>query len=151
MSREDRRVLGRFGAYTVRRFRPAHAAMMDQRAHDVKSEGKPEGRHLGLTIFKGSEVVACMGIRPLWAGVGEGWVLTSPLVHECPKLFTTLALRGLAWLERNKGYHRIGAHVLVGFNAAEEWAVALGFQYEGKAPGYGPGGQDFSHYGRVCR
>jgi len=124
---------------------------MQQREHDVKPDGKPEGRHLGVTIFKGAEVVACMGVRPLWKGVGEGWVLTSPLVHECPKLLTVTALKALEWLERNKGYHRIGAHVLDGFGAAEDWAVALGFEYEGQAPGYGPNGENFAHYGRVCR
>jgi hypothetical protein len=124
---------------------------MQQRPMDVKADGKPEGRHLGITIFKGAQVVACIGVRPLWAGVGEGWVLTSPLVHECPKLLTVITLRGLEWLERNRGYHRIGAHVLVGFNAAEEWAELLGFKREGDAPGYGPKGENFSHYGRVCQ
>jgi hypothetical protein len=124
---------------------------MQQRGLDVKADKPASGRHLGLTLFKGSAVVACAGVRPLWAGVGEGWVLTSALVHECPELFTEVVQRGLDWLERNGGYHRIGAHVLDGFTAAELWAVSLGFTYEGNAPAYGPKGENFSHYGRVCR
>lgn len=150
MSREDRRILGTWGPYSVRRFRAEHAARIQQRGHDVKAS-TPKTRFVGFTLFKGAEIVACGGVRHLWQGVGEGWVLTSPLVHECPRLFTVLALRGLEWLHRTKGYHRIGAHVLVGFNAAEKWANRLGFHREGPADGYGPNGEDFIHYGRVWR
>lgn len=150
MSRaEERRILGHWGKYTVRRFRPSHAAEIQQREYDAKADEAIAGRMIGLTIFKGKDIVACMGIRPLWRGVGEGWVLTSPLVEECPKFLTAVTLRGLLWLERNQGYHRIGAHVLVSFTAAHKWAERLGFKIEGPAPGYGPNGEDFVHYGRV--
>lgn len=150
MSRDPRRILGTWGQYSVRRFRAEHSARIQQRGLDVKSTA-PKARFVGFTIFKGADVVACVGVRHLWRGVGEGWVLTSPLVHECPKLFTVLTMRGLEWLHRTKGYHRIGAHVLDGFSAAESWAKALGFSKEGPAPAYGPNGEDFTHYGRVWR
>ena len=149
MSSAERRILGRWGKYTVRRFCRHHAAMIEQRAFDVKSPRGPQEHYTGVSIFKGREIAACMGVRPLWGGVGEGWVLTSELVSECPKLLTSITLRCLDWLHRNQGYHRIGAHVSVNFTAAIAWAKALGFEIEGYAPGYGPGGEDFIHFGRV--
>ncbi len=150
-SREERRILGQWGKYTVRRFRPWHMAAIQQRQYDVKVDGQPTAKVLGFTILKGQDVVACVGVRDLWKGVGEGWVLTSPLVHECPKLFTALTLRGLRWLERNRGYHRIGARVITSFVEAQRWAEALGFEFEGPEFAVGPGKEDFYRYGRVCR
>lgn len=156
MIREQRksdplRVLGQWGEYEVRRFRPAHVAILEERQHDEKPASAPSGRPTGITIFRGAAIVACAGIRPLWPGVGEGWVLTGALVHECPDVFTEIILRGLRWLERNQGYHRIGAHVRCSFPAAAKWAEALGFKYEGLAPAFGIDGGDYLHYGRVSR
>jgi hypothetical protein len=150
-SREDRRILGAWGQYTVRRLRPWHVAAIQQRPYDVKTDGAPTFKAVGFTILKGKEIVACVGTRDMWRGVCEGWVLTSPLVHECPKLFTALTLRGLRWLEQNKGYHRIGARVLQSFTEAQRWAGLLGFEFEGPEWAVGPGKEDFFRYGRVHR
>lgn len=144
-------MLGRFGKYTVRRFRPWHMAALQRRPYDPRHDGETPARLLGVTILKGKEVVACIGARELWPGNCEGWVLTSNLVHECPKFFHAVTLRGLLWLERNRGVRRIGAHVVKGWPDAKKWAERLGFTYEGEAPCYGPGGEDFFHYGRVRR
>lgn len=145
------RIFGRYGKYRVVRFRPEHAHRIVERGDDV-TDAKNVSCVPGpsVTLLRGSDVVACIGIRHLWNGVGDGWVLTSPLVHECPKLFMEIMRRGIDGL-REIGYHRIGANVLQSFSASSKWIERLGFEFEGVAWGLGPNGEDYFRYGRLLR
>jgi hypothetical protein len=150
MSRPQQ-IIGRYGAYRVIRFRPEHAHRIMERGHDVTDAKNVQ--HIpgpSITILKADAVVACIGVRILWNGVGDGWVLTSPLVHECPKLFMDMMKRGIDWLRRH-GYHRIGANVLQSFSESCRWIERLGFEFEGVAWALGPNGEDYYRYGRVLK
>ena len=148
---DGRRIMGWWGPYQVRRFRPRHVAALAQRGLDIFVPQVGPGRHVGFTIFKGKEAVACIGFRHKWGRVCEGWVLTSNLVVQCPKLLHKLTLHGLEWMERRRGVNRTGARVLVDFTTAQEWALRLGFTFEGLEPRGGPNGEDFFKYGRLAK
>lgn len=144
-------IFGTHGEYRVVRFRAAHAHRIRERGLDVTDAAEVRGRHVGFTIMRGHEVVACVGFRHVWPGVCEGWALTSPLVHGCPALFTDLARRGCQWLFRH-GYHRIGASALLSFGPARRWLERhLGFEFEGPAWAAGPHGEDYARYSLTRR
>ena len=95
--------------------------------------------------------VACIGVTPLWRGVGAAWAFLGTdaqrywkTIHSGVKMF----LRGALC---DGEFHRIQTAVRLDHAAAHRWALRLGFSPEGVLHGYGYDRADFMAYARCSR
>jgi hypothetical protein len=103
------------------------------------------------TFFDGEDVIACVGIAPMWKGVGNAWALLSKRVIAHPLFLTRSVLALLDYAEQTYSYRRIEAAVAIDHAAAHRWIRHLGFSFEGIMTQYGLGGTgDFARYARTC-
>ena len=79
---------------------------------------------------------ACGGIRPLWQGVGEAWLLLGKNYkpYRCG-LYKVVASKVKLGIQV---YHRVQAHCRVDFPGADHFLEGLGFQREGYMRQYYP-------------
>lgn len=84
------------------------------------------------------EVVACGGVKPLWAGVGMAWSMLTPAVRAHPFFLHRETLKVLHKVVKTHSLHRVELIVLDEFAAGKKWAKALGFVSEGIRKWYTP-------------
>lgn len=101
------------------------------------------------TMLLNGRVIGCAGLAMAWPGRAQAWCVLAP---DIPKM---------AWLGIHRvvaarlaqtpalGLRRIEADALYGFPPAARWLEMLGFEREGLARAYGPGGEDFLRFARV--
>jgi hypothetical protein len=93
-------------------------------------------------------VAACGGAVRFWAGVGECWCWAGAGLEARAVAFARLARRAVAQLSEAHGFRRLQAHVREGDGRAERFVRHLGFELEGRCPGFGPDGAAHNLYGR---
>lgn len=102
-----------------------------------------------VTIFCEGRPIAILGMNPIHRGVFQAWAIISSEVQKHPVSFHKLALTIFERWKTQSGAHRVQMTVQADFEAARRWALALGFNYEGKLRSYGEDGSDFYIYGWV--
>jgi hypothetical protein len=100
-----------------------------------------------FTIANGVPV-ACGGILPLWKGVGEAWIVSSPLVEKYPITFAKVVWKKLKLLIEIMDLERVQTMVDCNHKVSQEWVKRMGFKKEGKMSKY-IGGRDFYRYALV--
>ena len=93
---------------------------------------------LSFTALHRGKPIGCGGIRPLWKGVGEAWVMFGPNVRNHTLFLyrnTKNYMKKLAWKYK---FHRIQAYCRTDFPQAFGFLEILGFKMEGKAYKYNP-------------
>jgi hypothetical protein len=93
---------------------------------------------LSFTALYKGKPIGCAGIRPLWKGVGEAWVMFGPDVRSHTLFLyrnTRSYMKKLVW---KYGFHRIQAYCRCDFPQAFGFLEILGFKMEGKAYKYNP-------------
>ena len=120
---------------------------------DYKSWATTNEKHssVALTAVYEDLVLACGGVRDMWEGVGEAWLLLSPeavlhrvsIVREIKKHLRDLLNRGT--------YHRIQAHARMDFSVAHMFLKKLDFEEEGFMTAYYPDKMDSILYSIVRR
>jgi hypothetical protein len=115
----------------------------------------PNPKAISLNLLKGKaytitngQPVACGGILPLWNGVGEGWVVTSPMVEKYPILFTKTIWRATYRLIESMDLDRVQTVIDAEHTVSQKWAERMGFKNEGLMRKY-LGGRDFYRYALV--
>lgn len=107
------------------------------------------------TALYDGEMACCFGFSPLWSGVAEGWMLTTPLVEINPISLTRGAIRVFAHVAIKMKLHRLQLVVDERNELAIHWANALKFKQEGRLQGYSPDGATHvmyaRYYGRTIR
>jgi len=101
------------------------------------------------TLFKNDRIVTCGGISIYWQGVGEAWVLTSPLFYENRFTVHRLTRAHLAQVSLLYKLHRVQAVADPNDPKAVQWLETLGFTFEGLMRKYGPDGRDYKLYARL--
>ncbi|MCD6149206.1 GNAT family N-acetyltransferase [bacterium] len=104
-----------------------------------------EGPEAWSAVNGDNTVVACGGVRGLWEGVGEAWLLLGKGIigHEiwiCKEI-----LKGLRVLK----FHRVQANARVDFPVAHTFLHRLGFKEEGYMKMYYPDKCDAILYART--
>ena len=105
----------------------------------------------GYSYFVGHQIIAVIGLLPIWHGVGEVWMLTTEHVIDNVRFFhsSTLALMEKTRIELN--LHRIQSTVHEGNTKAERWMNKLGFKLEGVHEMYGPDKSNHLRFARLWR
>jgi len=110
------------------------------------------GRNLlkgpGFTGLMDGEIIASGGVVILWKGVGEAWVVSSPLVEKYPLIFAKTIARKLREIIRESGLVRVQTMVDAEHIVSQRWIERMGFVQEGLMRKYLQG-RDFWRYALV--
>ncbi len=102
-----------------------------------------------ITIVDPEErIVVCVGVRHLWEGVGEIWMVFSPLAAKYPRTVSFLRTM-IAYLQEVMGYHRLQATIDTSWAAAIRFVEHMGFIKEAVMKRYGPNGADHALYALI--
>jgi hypothetical protein len=114
---------------------------------DPEAIAKSLLRGPAYTITNGVPI-ACGGVLPLWKDVGEGWVVTSPLVEKYPVTFAKTVWRATKKLIESMDLYRIQTVVDAEHEVSQIWVERMGFENEGLMKKY-LGGRDFYRYALI--
>lgn len=108
-----------------------------------------EADNLSMTGLVDGVIVGCGGIRRLWDGVGEVWLMLSPTVNRFPIRTGEVIVNGMRALIEDNDFFRLQGWCRVGFTKAHTVFRHLGFTPEGIARKYAPDKVDCVLYGLV--
>lgn len=103
---------------------------------------------MAVTGFNSGEIIACGGIVPLWKGVGEAWVVTSPLVKRYPFSFMKVVWKRLIIFMKIMELERVQTTVDAEHEVSLKWIERMGFVNEGLMKRY-VNGRDFYRYALI--
>ena len=106
---------------------------------------------LSVTGFVEGEIVGCGGIRKLWEGVGEMWLMLSPKTNAYPIKTGAVILRGFRKLIEDNDFRCLMAYGRIGFAKAHTLFRHLGFKPKGKIERYTPDDVDCIIYALIKR
>lgn len=95
------------------------------------------------------KVVALMGPHLIWDGCVTLWAITSDDMAGHGIGITRAVKRFMEQGAAVYGAHRLQMFVEVGFEDAERWAQALGFEFEARLRQYGPNKKDYWIFRRL--
>ena len=96
------------------------------------------------SIMNGEEIVACCGVRILWEGVGEAWLVFSGGVEGHTIEATKIIRRYLRRIIEDQKLRRVQAFTSVNAPKSARYLEVLGFEKEGVLRKLGRDGSD--HY-----
>jgi hypothetical protein len=102
----------------------------------------------GYTAYVKDDILLCAGVMIIWKGLGEAWVVTSPLIHKYPILSTKGVVYFLNKIIKDNNLERVQAVVQKDHEMANRWIKVLGFKPEGHMPNY-RAGKTFIRYAKV--
>ena len=106
-------------------------------------------KHSWTALYKGR--MACFfGIYPLWSGVAEAWMLTTPVVEGHAVKMLRGAIRYFDIAMADLKLRRLQITVNGNDGLAIRYANALKFRREGLLIGYGPDGADHEMLARYA-
>ena len=108
-----------------------------------------EEDNMSITAVVEGEVVGCGGIRVLWDGVGEVWMMLSPKVNDYPAKAWEVIKSGFEKLIEENDFVRLQGWCRKGFVKAHTVFHHLGFKPEGVARKYTPDGCDCILYSLI--
>ncbi len=119
------------------------AGTLEELAQQTEEDG------LSMTGIVNDIIVGCGGIRKLWTGVGEVFLLLSPKTALYPIRTYECIKEGFERLIADNDFVRLQAWGRIGFTKAHTLFRHLGFRPEGIARKYTPDGCDCLLYAIV--
>ena len=108
------------------------AGTLEELAQQTEEDG------LSMTGIVNDVIVGCGGIRMLWTGVGEVWIMLSPEVNNYPIRAYECIRDGFEKLIAENDFHRLQGWCRMGFAKAHTLFRHLNFVPEGIARCYTP-------------
>lgn len=94
-------------------------------------------------------IVGCAGVIVQRQGIADGWAVTSALITDYGIWSTRIVKSMLQEIMCSLNLRRVQISVDPQNVAAQRWAKALGFQYEGTMRGFGVNGEPYDLYAKV--
>ena len=123
--------------------------LMDQ---DAKFDGDAmelEQDGLAYTCIINNAPIASAGMKIIWNGVAEGWVLATSKVWNHPLVIARAIKKNFARLARENNIKRVQTAVRADFKIGLKFASWLGLENEGLMKHYGFDGSDHFRYARI--
>ena len=95
------------------------------------------------TGFVDGQIAAVAGMTILWPGLGEAWLVLTPVGMAHPVFVTRRIAKHLWAVIREHGLRRVHVDVVADHQAGLDLVRALGFTDEHRMAAYGPSGEDF--------
>jgi RimJ/RimL family protein N-acetyltransferase len=96
-----------------------------------------------------NEPIASAGMKLLWDGVAEGWVLATSKVWNHPLVIARAIKKNFARLAMEHKIHRVQTAVRAEFGIGIKFAKWLGLENEGLMKRYGFDGADHYRFARL--
>jgi hypothetical protein len=119
---------------------------------DAKFDGETmelEQQGLAFTGLVNDEPIFAAGMKPLWKGVAEGWVLATANVWKHPLLVARAIKKDFARVAKEHGLWRVQTAVRSNFAEGLRFAKWLGLKDEGVMKQYGFDKTDHNRYARI--
>jgi hypothetical protein len=94
-------------------------------------------------------IIGCAGFSLRWTGRAHAWCVLADAIPQSAWIGIHRAVVVRMAQMQALGVWRIEAEAAWQFFPGNRWLRLLGFEYEGLARGFGPGGEDFNRYARV--
>lgn len=143
--------------YFVDIYRPEDFFKIVRRAYEIQTLAElPDPQKVAnafltgpaYTVYVHKDILLCAGVMILWKGLGEAWVVGSPLMHKYPIFSTKVVAYYLNDIIVKNDLKRVQAVVQKDNDMAHRWIKVLGFNPEGDMPNY-RAGKTFVRYGKV--
>jgi hypothetical protein len=119
---------------------------------DAKFEGEAmnlEESGLAFTGLVDDKPIFAAGMKPIWKGVAEGWVLATAKVWDHPLLVARAIKKDFARVAKQHGLWRVQTAVRSNFDQGLKFAKWLGLEDEGIMKQYGFDKTDHNRYARI--
>ena len=123
--------------------------LMDRDADFEGDTMNLEEQGLAFTVIINDEPIFAAGMKPIWKGVAEGWVLATAKVWEHPLLVAKAIKKDFARVAQQHGLWRVQTAVRSNFEKGLRFAKWLGLKDEGVMTKYGFDGTDHNRYARI--
>jgi hypothetical protein len=123
--------------------------LMDQDAQFDGDAMELEQKGLAYTCIINNKPIASAGMKIIWSGVAEGWVLATSKVWNHPLVIARAIKKNFARLARENNIKRVQTAVRADFKIGLKFASWLGLQNEGLMKHYGFDGSDHFRYARI--
>jgi RimJ/RimL family protein N-acetyltransferase len=104
---------------------------------------------LAYTCLINDEPIASAGMKIIWNGVAEGWVLASNKVWNHPLVIARAIKKNFARLAKEHQIVRVQTAVRADFTMGLKFAKWLGLEEEGLMKKYGFDGSDHYRFARL--
>ena len=125
-----------------------HALMDKDAAFDGETMNL-EQPGLAFTCMINNEPIASAGMKLLWDGVAEGWVLATSKVWNHPLVIARAIKKNFARLAKEHQIVRVQTAVRADFTMGLKFAKWLGLEEEGLMKKYGFDGSDHYRFARL--
>ncbi len=123
--------------------------LMDE---DAKFDGDAmnlEQRGLAYTCMINNEPVAAAGMKMIWNGVAEGWVIATNKIWDHPLLVAKAIKKNFARLAKENNIKRVQTAVRQDYDTGIKFAEWLGLENEGLMRNFGFDGSHQYRYARI--
>ena len=123
--------------------------LMDKDAEFDGDAMELEQKGLAYTCMIKNEPIASAGMKIIWGGVAEGWVLATSKVWNHPLIIARAIKKNFARLAKENKIKRVQTAVRADFKTGLKFAKWLGLENEGLMKHYGFDGSDHYRYARI--
>jgi RimJ/RimL family protein N-acetyltransferase len=123
--------------------------LMDKDAEFEGDAKQLEQQGLAYTCIINDEPIASAGMKVIWDGVAEGWVLATNKVWNHPLIVARAIKKNFTRLAKENNIKRVQTAVRADFTIGLKFASWLGLENEGLMKRYGFDGSDHYRFARL--
>jgi len=141
------RYTGEHGAYIMKQ--QMNHTLMDK---DMEFDGNPnnlEQDNLAFTGMINGKPIFAAGMKIIWNGVAEGWVLATKDALDHPLLIAKAIRKDFARIAKENNINRVQTAVRADYTTGLKFAKWLGLEEEGLMKKFGFDGSDQYMYARL--
>jgi hypothetical protein len=118
-------------------------------AEYIKESANLEEKNMAFTCVIGDKIVASAGIKKIWNGVGEGWVLATSEIWNHPITIAKAIKKNFDKVAIKNNIKRVQTAVNAQYGIGIRFAKWLGLSNEGLMKCYGLDGSDHYRFARI--
>ena len=123
--------------------------LMDQDAQFDGDAMELEEQNMSFTGMVNKQPIFAAGMKKIWNGVAEGWVLATKEVWNHPLLVARAIKKDFAKVAKQHNIKRVQTAVRSEFEIGIKFATWLGLENEGLMKQYGFDGADHYRFARI--
>lgn len=115
----------------------------------IKESSNLEEEHMAFTCLINDKIIASAGIKKIWNGVGEGWVLAKNEIYKYPITIAKAIKQNFDYVATSNNIKRVQTAVRADYGIGIRFAKWLGLVNEGLMKHYGMDGSDHYRFARI--
>lgn len=115
----------------------------------IKESSNLEEKDMAFTCVINDKIIASAGIKKIWNGVGEGWVLATDKIWNYPLTIAKAIKQNFEYVAKSNNIKRVQTAVRADYGIGIRFAKWLGLQNEGLMKHYTLDGVDAYRLARI--